>query len=85
MKNEWQKEILHHREYWGRIVAIADDKIIAVSDGYKEIRELASKITLKYGCYTVPKNPNEIRIRTFRVKNIKKHEWEPNYPMKYEF
>jgi hypothetical protein len=83
MKNEWQKEIFKHREYWGRIVAIADDKIIAVADDYDEIRELASKITLKYGCYTVPKNPNEIRILTFKVRSLKKHDWAPNFPINF--
>lgn len=67
MKNQWQKEIYKHREYWGRIVAIADDKIIAVADDYDEIRELASKITNKFGCYAVPEDPHAIRILTFSL------------------
>jgi hypothetical protein len=67
MKNQWQKEILKNSKYWGKIVAISDDKIIAVADDYIIIRELASKITSKYSCYTVPRNPHEVRIRTFNL------------------
>ena len=31
MKNEWQKEMFNNREYWGKIIAISNDKIIAVA------------------------------------------------------
>ncbi|MBM2813392.1 MAG: hypothetical protein HW421_154 [Ignavibacteria bacterium] len=83
MKNQWQKEMFKNREYWGRIIAIADDKIIAVADDYDEIRQKAAKITQNYSCYTVPKNPHAIRILTFRVRSIKKHEWEPTYQISF--
>ncbi|MBM2817188.1 MAG: hypothetical protein HW421_3950 [Ignavibacteria bacterium] len=83
MKNEWQKEMFKNHEYWGRIIAIADDKIIAVADNYNEIEEKALKITQNFSCYAVPKNPHAIRIRTFKVRSIKKHEWEPNYLIKF--
>jgi hypothetical protein len=60
MKSQWQKEIFQNKDYWGKIIAIADD--------YFKIRELASKITSNYGCYTVPKNPYEARIRTCLIR-----------------
>ena len=79
MKNEWQKEMRNNPVYWGKIIAIADDKIIAVADNYFEIDEKASKITTKFCCFSVPKNPHNYKILTFKVKSIKKHEWEPTY------
>ncbi|MDQ1265593.1 MAG: hypothetical protein QG635_744, partial [Bacteroidota bacterium] len=82
-KNNWQKEMFNNRQYWGRIIAISEDKIIAVADNYYEIRKKASEISDKYCFYSVPKNPQAIRIRTFKVKSIKKHEWEPAYTIRF--
>jgi hypothetical protein len=82
LKNDWQKEIYKHKEYWGKIIAISDGKIIAIADNYFEIDHKAMKITQKYGCFAVPKNPHSVRILTFKVRSIKKHEWEPLYPVK---
>ena len=79
MKNEWQKEMFKNREYWGKIIALADDKIIAVADNYDEIDEKALKITQNFSCFAVPKNPQAYRILTFKVRSIKKHEWKPVY------
>lgn len=85
MKNEWQKEIREHREYWGRIVAISDDKIIAVADDYSEIRKKAKEITNNFHCFTVPKRMDVYHIRTFRIKSVRSHEWTPYYQIGFVF
>jgi len=85
MKNEWQKEIFRNREYWGKIIAISDDKIIAVADDYNEIREKALKITKNFSCFTVPKRMDVYHIRPFRIKSIQRHEWIPSYQIGFVF
>ncbi|MBM2814476.1 MAG: hypothetical protein HW421_1238 [Ignavibacteria bacterium] len=83
MKNEWQKEMFNNREYWGRIIAIADDKIIAVADDYDEIEKKAKIITQKFSCFAVPKRPDLYRILPLRLKSMKLHEWYPEYPIMF--
>jgi hypothetical protein len=83
MKNEWQKEIFKHREYWGRIVAIADDKIIAVANSSKELYEKMENKGIKYVSHAVPANPFTLRILTFRIKSMRQDLWEPFYPVKF--
>ncbi|MDQ1267046.1 MAG: hypothetical protein QG635_2199 [Bacteroidota bacterium] len=85
MKNQWQKEMFRNKEYWGKIIAIADDKIIAVADDYDEIFKRADAITPNYHCFTVPKRMDVYHIRTFRIKSIQRHEWNPNYQIGFVF
>jgi predicted aspartyl protease len=83
MKNEWQKEIFRNKEYWGKIVAISDDKIIAAADNHKDVEEKASKITNKCFYFTAPQRPDLYRILPLRLKSMKLHEWYPSYPVKF--
>jgi hypothetical protein len=70
MNSQLQQEIYNHREYWGRILAISNDKIIAIDDDYNSIFEKAAKITKDFHCYTVPKRLDLYQIKTFRIKSM---------------
>ena len=69
MKSQWQKEIRENPKYWGRIVAISDDKIIDVDDDYTEIFNRVLKMSKDSHFYTVPKRMDVYHINPFRIKN----------------
>jgi predicted aspartyl protease len=83
MKNEWQKEIFKNHEYWGKIIAISDDKIIAVADNYNEIIQKASKIKKDCIYFSAPRRPDLYRILPLKLKSMKLHEWYPVHSVKF--
>ena len=81
--SSWQKEIYKDKKLYGKKIAIANGKIIAVADNYEELKKLVTVITSDFSCYSVPKRPDMVQILTLRLKSIKKNEWRPVYPIKF--
>ncbi|MBM2813390.1 MAG: hypothetical protein HW421_152 [Ignavibacteria bacterium] len=82
-KSDWQKEIYKHREYWGKVIAISDNKIIETADSSLELYEKMKKTGIIYISHSVPTNPNLLRILTLRIKSMRQDLWEPFYPVKF--
>ncbi|MBM2814348.1 MAG: hypothetical protein HW421_1110 [Ignavibacteria bacterium] len=83
MKTDWQKEIFDNRIYWGKIVAISGDKIVEIANNYQEMRDKMKNSGIEYFSHTVPKNPQQLRIMTLKIKSMRKDLWEPFYPVKF--
>lgn len=83
MKNEWQKEITHDPKYWGKVIAVVDDKIIDYADTYYEIDARMKERNLKFFTFKVPRQYDVYRILTFKIKSIARHDWKPFYPINF--
>ncbi|MBM2814445.1 MAG: hypothetical protein HW421_1207 [Ignavibacteria bacterium] len=83
MKDDWQREIFHNSKYWGKVIAIVDEKIVEYADSYNEIDEKMMQKNLTFSTFKVPKQYDAYRILTFKIKNISKHEWKPIYPVDF--
>ena len=84
MKNEWQKEISHNSKYWGKVIAIVDDKIIDFADTYYEIDSRMKERNMKFVTFKVPKQYDSYRILTFKIKSITRHDWKPFYKINFK-
>ena len=79
----WLQHILRNPEkYEGRIVAIAeDDSIVAVADSYRGAREAVERLNLdrQVGYFSVPRNGDNVRILTLRLRSLREDVWSPMY------
>ena len=67
MKNEWQREILSDSKYWGKVIAIVNDKIIDYADSYFEIDRKLKDKNINYSTFSVPKRYDSYRVLTFKI------------------
>ena len=70
MKNDWQKEILEHHEYWGKVIAIVDGKIIDSANSYTEIDDKMKGKNLKFCTFKVPRQYDAYRILNYKDNKI---------------
>jgi hypothetical protein len=64
-KNYWQKEMFENQKYWGKIIAIKDEKIFNFAESYDEIFEKVKDNSFVISFYHVPKQLDLYRIMTF--------------------
>ena len=65
MNNDWQKELKDNPKYWGKIIAIVDEKIFDSADSYFEMDDKMKGKNLKFSTFHVPKQYDAYRILPF--------------------
>ena len=68
----WQHEILSNPKLKGKVIAIQDKKIICVGESYQDLLDKIPSET-SYSLFKVPRNLDQIRILSFKIKSLKKH------------
>jgi len=64
-KDNWQKEMFENPKYWGKVIAIKDDKIFDFADNYDVLFTKVKDKSLEISFYHVPKQLDLYRIMTF--------------------
>jgi hypothetical protein len=85
LKTIWQKEIYSNPQLLGKVIAIQDGKIVFYANTYQEVTKHFDHKNDSYSLFKVPRNFNQLRILSFRIKSLKKHPWVPTYPIKFHF
>ena len=83
MNNDWQKELKNNPKYWGKVIAIVNEKIFDSADSYYEIDEKMKGKNLRFSTFHVPKQYDAYRILTFKIPSISRHDWKPYYPVNF--
>lgn len=81
MKNIWQYDIQTNPIYWGKVVAIVDNKIYDYANTGEELKARLEDKGLIYSSFHVPKSMGMVRILSLRIKSLKNSLWIPTYPV----